>query len=132
MPTYLRGWDGKITQGTGDTTVGSIESWDAEINQDIEELGPFLADAGTTYAARGALKLKFSGKGVIPSGGEASQTIIRNSLSSGTDLKFTMVSTGAGSIVVTTAIIDSVKIGHDSKKGTTFEVSGRNNGTFTF
>jgi hypothetical protein len=132
MPTFLRGWDGKVTQGTGDVTIVAMLSWEVEINQAIEELGPFLMDAGTTYTSRGALSAKWSYKGVIPSGGDVSQTQVRASLTSGTDLKHTFVSTGAGSVVITTATIESVKIGHDSKNGPTFEASGRNNGSFTF
>lgn len=131
MPTFLRGWDGKVTQGTGDTALVAINSWEVEVNQALEELGPFLNDSGTTYASRGALSAKWSFKGVVPSGGDASQTIVLNSLTSGTDLKMTFVSTGAGSVVITNAIVESAKKSHDSKSGTGLEASGRNNGAFT-
>lgn len=132
MPTFLRGWDGKVTQGTGDVTIVAMKSWECTIDQAIEELGDFLADAGTTYTSRGALSCKWSYKGVVPSGGDVSQTAVRAALAAGTDLKHTFVSTGAGSVVIPTATIEQVKIGHDGKSGTAFEASGRNNGAFTF
>jgi hypothetical protein len=131
MPTFLRGWDGKATQGTGDTTIVAISSWEVTVDQAIEELGPYLADAGTTYTSRGALTCKWSFKGVVPSGGDASQTAVIAALSAGTDIKLTFVSTGAGSVVITTATVEQVKKGHDAKSGSSIEASGRNNGSFT-
>lgn len=132
MPVFLRGWDGKVTQGTGDTTIVAIKSWEVTIDQALEELGDFLADSGTTYTSRGALSCKFNYKGVVPSGGETSQTAVRAAMAAGTDLKHTFVSTGSGSVVLTLATLEQLKIGHDGKAGTTFEASGRNNGAFTF
>lgn len=132
MPTFLRGWDGKATQGTADTALVALLSWEVEITQAMEELGPFLNDSGSTYASRGGVSAKWSTKGVVPSGGDTSQTAVINALSSGIDIKMTFVSTGAGSVVITNAIVESYKKGHDSKNGPTIEFSGRNNGAFTY
>lgn len=132
LPNILRGWDGKVTEGTGDVTIAAILSWEVTIDQAIEEQGPFLADSGTLYNSRGALSCKFSYKGIIPSGGEASQTAVRAAMAAGTDIKHTFVSTGSGSVVITTATIEQLKFGQEAKTGTSFEASGRANGTFTF
>lgn len=132
MPTFLRGWDGKVTQGTSDTALVAINSWEAEIDQAVDELGPFLNDSGTTYASRGALSCKWNFKGVVPSGGDVSQSVVLASLASGTDLKMTFVSTGAGSVVIPNAMVLNAKKGHDAKSGPSLEASGRNNGSFTF
>ena len=132
MPTFLRGWDGKVTQGTGDVALVAINSWEVTIDQASEELGPFLNDSGTTYISRGALSAKWSFKGVVPSGGDVSQTAVLAALSGGTDLKMTFVSTGAGSVVIPNAMVEQAKKGHDAKNGPSLEASGRNNGAFTF
>lgn len=128
----LRGWDGKVTYGTADVTIAAIKSFEITIDQAINEEGDFLADAGVTYAVRGSVSAKFSYKGIIPSGGEVSQTAIRAAMAAGTDIKHTFVSTGSGSVVITNATIEQIKIGHDGKNGTSFEASGRNNGSFTY
>lgn len=131
MPTFLRGWDGKVTQGTADAALVAIQSWEVEINVEIEELGPFLNDAGATYVSRGGITAQWSFQGVVPSGGDTNQTVVINSLMSGTDLKMTFVSTGAGSVVIPTAMVESVTKGHDAASGPAIEASGRNNGAFT-
>ena len=131
MPSYLRGWDGKVTQGTGDTALVAVSSWEVTINQALEEVGPFLNDSGNLYYSRGAKSAKWSFKGVVPSGLDTSQTAVANALNSGIDIKLTFVSTGAGSVVITNAIVEEVKKGHDSKSGPSIEASGRDNGGFT-
>ena len=132
MPTFLRGWDGKVTQGTADAALVAMLSWEVEITQAVEELGPFLNDSGTTYNSRGGVSAKWSWKGVVPSGGDTNQTAVVNALSSGIDIKQTFVSTGAGSIVIPNSLVETIKRGHDSKNGPTIEASGRNNGAFTY
>lgn len=131
MPTFLRGWDGKVTQGTADTALVAILSWEVEINQAVEELGPFLNDSGNLYYSRAAKSAKWSWKGVVPSGGDTSQTAVINALVSGLDIKQTFVSTGAGSVVITNSLVESVKKSHDAKGGPALEASGRDNGGFT-
>lgn len=131
MSIPIQGQYGKVTQGTADTALVFIESWDGDINQAIDEQGPFLNDGGALYANPGALSVKGSMKGIVPSGKDASQTAILAAIMAGTNLKVGLMSIGGYSVVVANAIIESVKLGHDAKKGATFEASFRNNGAFT-
>lgn len=132
MPiTVLRGYDGKATQGTADTALVALTSWEATATQAVEEQGPFLNDSGTLYLSRGARSLKGSFKGVVPSGKDTSQTAVIAALTGGTDIKLTMVSIGGYSVVVTTALIEEIKLGQDAKGTGTFEASFRDNGGFT-
>jgi len=128
MPAVLQGKDGKITQGTADTVLVFMQSWDADMSQDYETQGPFLNDAGNLYRARTSKQLKGSIKGVVPSGKDTSQTAIVTNFMAGTDLKMTLVSTAGYSIVVTAASFDNVKMGHDAKGTATFEASFFDNG----
>jgi hypothetical protein len=131
MALPIQGKDGKVTQGTADTALIFITSWDGDITQDVETLGPFLNDGGTLYQSRTSLALKASIKGAVPSGKDASQTAIITALTGGTDIKTTLVSVAGYSIVCTLSLIENVKLGHDAKGTSTFEASLRNNGAFT-
>lgn len=132
MPiTVLRGYDGKVTQGTADTALVALTDWEATATADVQEQGPFLNDSGTLYLSRGSRSLKGAFKGVQPSGKDASQTAVITALTGGTDIKLTMVSIGGYSIVVTTALIETIKLGQDASGTGTFEASFRDNGGFS-
>jgi hypothetical protein len=127
----MSGPSGKVTQGTADTALVFISSWDADQNQDYETSGPFLNDNGNLYRARTSKSLKWSIKGVVPSGKDASQTAINTALTAGTDIKLSLVSFFGYSILVTLASVENVKLGHDAKGTATFEASGFDNGGWT-
>jgi hypothetical protein len=131
MPLPIQGPNGKVTQGTADTALLFIQSWDGTIDQTTAELGPFLNDGGAIYLSRLALILKAAIKGVVPSGKDASQTAILTALMGGADIKTTLLSLGGYSIVCTNTLVDNLKLGHDAKGTATFEASLRNNGAFT-
>jgi hypothetical protein len=131
MPIPIQGPSGKTTQGTADTALIFITSWDADISQDVEVVGPFLNDSGNLYKSRTSRSLKGTMKGAVPSGKDASQTAIIAALTGGNDIKTTLVSYGGYSVVVAAALIDGVKLGHDAKGTATFEASFQDNGGFT-
>lgn len=131
MPVPMSGPSGKVTQGTADTALVFITDWTADQNQDYSVQGPFLNDGGALYRARTSKALKWSFKGVVPSGKDASQTAIQTALTGGTDIKLSLSSFAGYSIVVTLASVENVKLGHDSKDTATFEASGFDNGGWT-
>lgn len=131
MPTVLSGPAGRVTQGTADTALVFITDWELQESQDLEVQGPFLNDNGTLYPARTSKSAKWSFKGVVPSGKDANQTAVRNALTSGVDIKLSFVSVGGYSTVITAAMVESVKSGHDAKGTATIEASGRDNGGWT-
>lgn len=132
MPiTVLRGYDGKVTQGTADTALVALTDWEATSTQAVEEQGPFLNDSGTLYVSRGARSLKGTFKGVVPSGKDANQTAVVTAHTAGNDIKLTLVSIGGYSVVVTTALIEEIKLGHDASGTGTYEASFRDNGGYT-
>lgn len=128
MPAVMRGFDGKITQGTADTVLVFMTDWSAKMTQDYAEQGPFLNDSGTLYRARTSKKLEGTIKGVVPSGKDISQTAIITAFTGGTDLKTTLVSNAGYSIVVTLASYSDVTLGHDANGTATFEASFTDNG----
>jgi len=128
MPSVLSGPAGKATQGTADTALVFIQSWEADMSQDYEEQGPFLNDSGILYRARTAKSLKGSIKGVVPSGKDVSQTAIITAFMAGTDIKMTLVSNAGYSVVITAASYDNIKLGHDAAGTGTFEASFADNG----
>lgn len=132
MPSVITGPSGRVTQGTADTALVFITDWSLEETQDLEVQGPFLNDNGNLYAARTSKAAKWSFKGVVPSGKDASQTAIRNALTSGVDIKLGLVTVGGYSAVITNAIVESIKTGQDAKGTATFEASGRDNGGWTW
>lgn len=131
MPAVISGPSGKATQGTADTALVFIQSWEANMSQDYAEQGPFLNDSGNLYRARTSKKLEGSIKGVVPSGKDVSQTAIITAFTGGTDIKMSLVSTAGYSIVITAASYDSVKLGHDSNGTATFEASFVDSGGWT-
>lgn len=131
MPVVMSGPSGKVTQGTADTALVFITDWEADQSQDYETQGPFLNDGGNLYRARTSKQLKWSIKGVVPSGKDASQTAIQTALTGGTDIKLSLSSFAGYSIVVTLASVENVKLGHDAKGTATFEASGFDNGGWT-
>lgn len=128
MSAILSGPSGKATQGTADTALVFIQSWDFDMNQDYETQGPFLNDGGNLYRARTSKSGKGNIKGVVPSGKDTSQTALITAFMAGADIKMTLVSTAGYSIVVTTASYDDIKLGHDAKGTATFEASFFDNG----
>jgi hypothetical protein len=131
MPAVMRGFDGKITQGTADTVLVFMTDWEAKMAQDYAEQGPFLNDSGNLYRSRTSKKLNGTIKGVVPSGKDASQTAIITALTAGNDIKMSLVSNAGYSIVVTAASYDDVTLGHDAKGTATFEASFQDNGGWT-
>lgn len=131
MPVPLSGPSGKVTQGTADTALVFITDWTLDQNQDKATQGPFLNDGGNLYYSRTSKAAKWSFKGVTPSGKDVSQTAIQTALTAGTDIKLTFVSVGGYSAVITAALVESVKLGHDAKGTATFEASGVDNGGWT-
>jgi len=130
MPAVMRGFDGKITQGTADTVLVFMTDWSAKLTQDYSEQGPFLNDAGILYRARTARKLEGTIKGVVPSGKDASQTAIITAFNAGTDLKTTLVSNAGYSVVITLASYTDITLGHDASGTATFEASFADNGGY--
>jgi hypothetical protein len=128
MTVVLRGFDGKITQGTADTVLVSMTDWEFKMAQDYAEQGPFLSDNGNLYRSRTSKKGNGTIKGVVPSGKDASQTAIVTAFMAGNDIKTTLVSIGGYSIVVTAASFDDITLGHDAKGTATFEASFQDNG----
>lgn len=133
MPNVmLSGQNGKVSQGTTPTALLTIQQWDAEIIQDKQVQGPFLNDAGLLYYARTSRSCKWSFKGVVPSGKDASETAIITALTSGADIALIMSNgTGGYTVTVGTALVDSIKLGHDAKGTATFEAAGLDQGGFT-
>ena len=128
MPAVMRGYDGKVTQGTADTVLVFITDWTAQMTQNYEEQGPFLNDAGNLYRSRTSKALKGTIKGVVPSGKDASQTAIITAFMAGNDLKTTLVSNAGYSVVVTLASYEEITLGHDAASTATFEASFQDNG----
>jgi hypothetical protein len=131
MSAVMRGFDGKITQGTADTALVFMTDWEAKMTQDYAEQGPFLNDSGTLYRARTSKKLNGTIKGVVPSGKDASQTAIVTALTGGADIKMSLVSNAGYSIVITAASYDEITLGHDAKGTATFEATFQDNGGWT-
>lgn len=131
MPATIQGPDGKVVQGTADTALLFITSWDAEITQEVDTQGPFLNDGGTLYRSRISKNLKGTIKGAVPSGKDASQTAIVTALTGGNDIATKLISTAGYTVTCTNSLVDSVKLGHDAKGTATFEASFMNNGSFT-
>lgn len=131
MPAPMRGYDGKVTQGTADTILVFIQSWQGEMTQNFQEVGPFLNDAGTLYRSRTSKQLAGTITGVVPSGKDVSQTAIITAFMAGNDLKTTLVSNAGYSIVVTAASYDKVTLGHDANGDATFEATFMDNGGWT-
>lgn len=131
MPTVMSGPSGKVTQGTADVALVFITDWDADQNQDYAVQGPFLNDGGNLYRARTSKSLKWSFKGVVPSGKDVSQTALQTAFTAGADIKISLSSFAGYSIVVALASIEDIKMGHDSKGTATFEASGFDNGGYT-
>src|SRR5262245_14660590 len=129
--TPIQGPSGKVTQGTADAVLLGITDWSGEASWDVQKLGPFLNDGGVVYKTRTSLDLKGTFKGVTPSGKDTNQTAVLTALTGGTDLKVTLLSIGGYSIVCTTMLINSIKLGHDAKGSATFEAGFEANGTFT-
>jgi hypothetical protein len=124
----MRGYDGKVTQGTADTALVFITSWEATMTQNYEEQGPFLNDSGNLYRSRTSKQLAGTISGVVPSGKDASQTAIITAFMAGSDLKTTLVSNAGYSIVVTLASYDEITLGHDAEGTATFAASFQDNG----
>lgn len=131
MPAVISGPNGKVTQGTADTALVFIQSWEAEMTQEYETQGPFLNDGGNLYRSRTSKSLSGTISGVVPSGKDTSQTAIITALTAGTDLKMSLVSVGGYSILITTASFETVTLGHDSQGTATFEASFLDNGGWT-
>lgn len=128
MPVPISGPSGKATQGTADTALVFIESWEGKMSQDYAEVGPFLNDGGNLYRSRTSKKIEGSIKGVVPSGKDTSQTAIITAFMAGTDIKMTLVTTAGYSIVITAASYNDITLGHDAKGTATFEASFQDNG----
>jgi hypothetical protein len=131
MSLPIQGPNGKVTQGTANTALVFIQSWDGTLDQATDEQGPFLNDGGATYLSRTSQSLKANMKGIVPSGRDASQTAVVTALTGGTDIQMQLLSTAGYTIACTTMLVESVKLGHDAKGTATFEASVRNNGAFT-
>jgi len=132
--SMIRGFDGTVQQGASNTDLVAIESWEADVDLEVETKGPFLNDSGNKYKVRGGKDCKFTIKGTVPSGKDTNQTALRDALLNGTDINVIMKQ-GAGStgygITVPTAIITNVKLGQDSKSGASIEIKGEANGSFS-
>ncbi len=129
MAVPIQGPSGKVNSGT--VALLFIEEWSAEINQEFETLGPFLNDSGNLYRSRTSNELKWSFKGAVPSGKDASQTGIITALTGGTDTPITLITNVGYTITCTLAAVENVKLGHSAKGTATFEASGLNNGAYT-
>lgn len=132
----IRGFDGAVSQGASPTALLGITDWEADIDLEITTDGPFLNDSGTLYKTRGGKDIKFKAKGKVPSGKDSNQTAVITALTAGTDLNIvlrqgdTAASDLAYTITIPTAVITHVKLGQDSKNGSTVEFDGEGSGTF--
>jgi hypothetical protein len=131
MTVPIRGYDGKVTQGTADTALVWIKEWSADPEQEFNELKDFLNDSGNVYVTRGSRPLKGKFNGVVPSGKDASQTAVITAFTGGTDIKLTLVTVAGYSIVIAAAAIENIGLGHSGKDGPTFSASFRDNGGYT-
>lgn len=134
MPTIIRGYDGTVQQGGTNVDLVGIEEWECEIDVEVEVKGPFLNDGGTKYKVRGGKDAKFTVKGIVPSGKDASQTALITALTSGTDINV-ILKQGVGgtgyTVTIPTALIANAKLGQNSKSGTSIEIKGESSGSFT-
>lgn len=135
MPlTIIRGYDGTVQQGGTNTDLAGIEEWEAELDLEVEVKGPFLNDGGTKYKVRGGKDCKFTAKGIVPSGKDTSQTAMISALTGGTDLNVVLKQGTGGTgytVTIPTALLSNIKLGQNSKQGTSFEAKGESNGSFT-
>lgn len=83
---------------------------------------------------RGGTDAKFTVKGIVPSGKDASQTALITALTSGTDINV-ILKQGVGgtgyTVTIPTALIANAKLGQNSKSGTSIEIKGESSGSFT-
>jgi len=138
MPySSIRGFDGAVSEGVTPTALLGITDWEGEISVDVTVDGPFLNDSGTKYKTRGGVDIKGKAKGKVPGGKDSAQTAVITALTGGTNLNLVLrqgdaaQSNLAYTITVPTAVISSVKLGQDSKNGSTIEFDFEGNGTFT-
>ena len=133
----MRGYDGKVEQGANPTALVGVESWEADVEVEVNKVGPFLNDAGKVYKIRGGQDCKGKAKCSVPDGKDTSQTALITALTGGTDIKLVLTqgvqgtSTGGYVLTITTAIISKVKPSQDSKGGPAVEFEFEANGGFT-
>lgn len=133
----IRGFDGKVSQGATPTAILAILDWEADVDVDIQTIGPFLNDAGKKYKVVGGKDCKGKVKAIVPDGKDTNMTAIITAMTAGTgitlDLLQGVTGTGTGGydLNVPSALISGVKLGQDTKNGPTIEFSFEANGAFT-
>ena len=135
--TPIRGFDGKVSQGVTPTAILAILDWEADLDLDINTIGPFLNDGGKKYKVVGGKDAKGKVKAIVVDGKDSNMTAIITALTSGVGINLDMLQgvtgtgTGGYDLAVPGALISSVKLGQDTKNGPTVEFSWEANGTFT-
>lgn len=133
----MRGYDGKVEQGATPTALLGVESWEADVDVEVNKVGPFLNDSGTIYKIRGGIDCKGKVKCSVPDGMDANQTALIDALTGGDDIKLVLTQgvqgSGTGGYVLTIdkAIISKVKPSQDTKGGPAVEFEFEANGAVT-
>lgn len=132
MPAPIAGTAGTVKTGvTPGVSVLYLTSVEYEIEQEVEESGPYISDPNTTRTRTG-LKVSGSGEGVLVTPLDPGVKSIRTAIMTGADIRIEIKSTGGETLTIPTAIITNYASGLDAEGGSvpvSFDFEG--SGAFT-
>jgi len=125
----IRGYSGTLSVNS--TNVGWVSSWEASVETESQEIGPFINDAGRIYAFKTSSRITGSIDATIPNGKDGGQTILVSGGLNDAYLNISLVTTGGYTITIPSGLITNFSITQDAAETVNASFDFMSNGTFT-
>lgn len=129
MPTPIRGYAGSLT--ISGVTINWAGNWEANLETEEVEIGPFIGDNGTVYTFTTNRRLTGTVEVTVPSGKDSGQTVLLTAAQNGNELPIVLTTTGGYTINIPSGIILNFSMSQDAGESVTASFDFRSSGSFT-
>src|SRR5688500_4654595 len=129
MAIPLKGFEGTIS--ASGTAVAWVNSWEANLEVEEQEVGPFINDGGVTYTYTTSKKITGTVEATIPNGKDPGQTAMVNAALNGNTIPITLVTTNGYTITIPSGVVTTFSMSQDAAETVTVSFDFSSNGAFT-
>lgn len=126
--SVIKGYEGSIT--ISGVNVLWANTWEAQIETEELEIGPFIGDGGKTYSTTTSRKLTGSIEVTVPKNKDTGQGHLLAAAQDGNPRQIVLTTTFGYTLTIASGIITGATMGQDAKETVTMSFDFRDSGGF--
>lgn len=127
--SVIKGYEGSIT--VSGVNVLWASTWEAKIETEELEIGPFIGDGGKTYSTTTSRKMTGSIEVTVPKNKDSGQSAMIAAVQDGNPRQIVLTTTLGYVVTIPSGILTTMTMGADAKETVTVSFDFRDSGGFS-